>query len=127
MSIAAAQSDKFKEEVVNKGRAFTFTNNDELLVYPVAAGDTVPFWSSRSRLETIQKRLPKYRQWQITELTFAEFWKRLDQLERERLLIGVNWSGARLTGYNIPVAELRDGLRFYLDKYSKHSLLDAAI
>jgi uncharacterized protein DUF2750 len=126
MSIAAAQYDKFKEQVVNEGRAYTFTDNGELLVYPVHSGETVPFWSSRSRLETIQKRLPKYRQWQITQLTFAEFWERLAQLERENVQIGANWSGAQLMGYNVAAADLRAGLLFYINKYSKHHLLDAA-
>jgi hypothetical protein len=126
MSIASAQYDKFKEEVVNNGRAFTFTVNDELPVYPVASGETVPFWSSRSRLELIQKRVPKYRQWLITELTFADFWKRLDQLDRENIHVGVNWSGARLAGYNVPVSNLKEGLRFYIEKYAKHHLIDAA-
>ena len=127
MSVAAAQYDKFKEQVVNEGRVFTFTDNGELLVYPARGGETVPFWSSRSRLETIQRRLPKYRQWQIAELSFQQFWQRLAQLERENVQVGANWSGANLTGYNVPIAQLREGLLYYIDKYSKHHLLDAAI
>ena len=31
MSLAAAQYDKFKEQVVNEGRVFTFTDKGELL------------------------------------------------------------------------------------------------
>ena len=45
MSFAAAQYDKFREQVVVEERAFTFTDAGQLLVYPVA-GETVPFWSS---------------------------------------------------------------------------------
>src|SRR5438094_2260412 len=61
MSIAAAQYDNFKEQVVNEGCVFTFTDNGEYVVFKPESGETVPFWSSRSRLETIQERFPKYR------------------------------------------------------------------
>jgi len=126
MSNAAAQYDKFREQAVVEERVFTFTDGGQLLVYPVARGETVPFWSSRSRLETIQKRLPKYRQWQITELPFGEFWRRLDKLERERVQVGVNWSGEHLTGYNLSVADLRAGLEYWIDRLGKRRLLEAA-
>jgi hypothetical protein len=126
MSASAAQYDKFREQVVRDERAFTFTDNGQLLVYPVDLGETIPFWSSRSRLEAIQKILPNYRTWQITELSFGEFWRRLDHLERDGVQVGVNWSGQRLTGYNVSVADLRAGLRYWLDKLEKRSLLDRA-
>ncbi len=123
MSTAAAQYDKFREQAVAEERVFTFMDDGQLLVYPVQAGETVPFWSSRSRLETIQRRLPKYRQWQIAEMPFAEFWKRLDELERERVQVGVNWSGERLVGYNVAVGDLREGLRYWIDRLGKNHLL----
>jgi hypothetical protein len=124
MSASAAQYDKFREQVVREERAFTFTDNGQLLVYPVDGRETIPFWSSRSRLEGIQKNLPKYRTWQITELSLGEFWRRLDYLERDAVQVGVNWSGQRLTGYNVSVADLRAGLRYWLDTLEKGHLLD---
>jgi len=126
MSTAAAQYDKFREQVVAEERVFTFTDAGELLVYPVRTGETVPFWSSRTRLEAIQRKLPKYRQWQIAEMSFGEFWRRLDQLERERVQVGTNWSGEQLTGYNVEVADLRAGLRYWLDRLGKDHLIRAA-
>jgi hypothetical protein len=126
MSISAAQYDTFREQVVAEERAFTFTDRGELLVYPARSGETVPFWSSRARLEQIQQRHSKYRQWEITELPFADFWRRLDQLEREQVQVGINWSGAQLTGYNVPAAELREGLRYWIDRLAKGHLLGAA-
>ena len=119
MSVAGAQYDKFREQVVAEERAFSFTDGGQLLVYPVRTGQTVPFWSSRSRLEAIQKRLPKYRQWQITEFPLWDFWRRLDRLEREGVQVGVNWSGPQLTGYNVSVRDLRAGLRYWIDQLGK--------
>ena len=116
MSTSAAQYDKFREQVVREGRAFTFTDGGHLLVYPVSSGETVPFWSSRSRLESIQQRLPKYRRFEITELSLEEFWRRLEGLERDGIQVGVNWSGKQLTGYNVRAADLRAGLQYWLDR-----------
>ena len=126
MSVSAAQFDKFKEQVIAEEKVFTFTDAGELLVYPIPTGETVPFWSSRSRLETIQKRLPKYRQWQITEMPIREFWSRLEQLENEGVQIGVNWSGQTLKGYNVSVSDLRDGLMYWINKLSKRHILAPA-
>jgi len=126
MSISGAQYDKFREQVVSDERAYTFTDAGQLLVYPVRSGETVPFWSSRSRLETIQKRIPKYQRWQITELSLGEFWRRLDQLEQEDVQVGVNWSGSQLTGYNVSVRDLRAGLRYWIDRLGKATLLEPA-
>lgn len=95
---------------------FTFTDEGELLVYPVSSGDVVPFWSSRTRLEAIQRRNRKYRQWQITELSLNAFWKGLDQLEAEGVMVGVTWSGEQLTGYTVTVADLRKGMRYWIDR-----------
>jgi hypothetical protein len=126
MSVSAAHADKFKEQVVTEERAFTVRDDGQLLVYRVGDGETVPFWSSRSRVETIQKRFPKYRRWQISELSLADFWRCLDNLERDGINVGVNWSGQQLTGYDVPVAELRAGLGYWLDKLDKRKLLEPA-
>lgn len=124
MTISSAQYDKFREQCVADERVFTFTDGGELLVYPVETGETVPFWSSRSRLEAIQRRLKKYQKWQITEFHFVEFWSRLDQLEREGIQIGVNWSGPKLVGYNVSVPDLRAGLLYWIGRLGKGNLLD---
>ena len=62
---------------------------------------------------------------QITELPFAEFWKVLDQLDAEKVKVGVNWHGKNLSGYNVTVGQLRAGLQFYIEKYAKQHLLNS--
>ena len=119
MSIAAAQYDKFREQVATEERVFTFTDGADLLVYPARDGNTVPFWSSQARLVTIQKRLPKYRAYTVTELSLTDFFRRLDRLERDGFLVGVNWSGAALVGYNVPAADLRAALAWWLNHLGK--------
>jgi hypothetical protein len=105
------QAKKFYEQVVADGRVFTFCSGGEFLVYPVRGQDVVPFWSSRSRLKTIAARLPKYREYLHDETPLPEFHGEvLPALEAEGVLVGVNWSGPRLVGYNLPVADLMRNL-----------------
>jgi hypothetical protein len=48
----------------------------------------------------------------------------LDKLERDDVSVGVNWSGARLTGYNVKAADLRAGIAWWIDKLDKRTLLE---
>jgi hypothetical protein len=94
-----------------KKRAFTFTDEGNLLVFPVGGSEVVPFWSSRTRLQSIAKAHPKYAARQITEYSLADFEAWLSQFESDGVLIGVNWSGPRLTGYNVAVPDLRAAMQ----------------
>ena len=51
----------------------------------------------------------------------------LDQLEREAIKVGVNWSGAELEGYNVSPASVREALGYWLDKLAKRELVGAAV
>jgi hypothetical protein len=44
--------------------------------------------------------------------------KTLPQLEAESISIGLNWSGERLTGYDINVADLLRNLDYWVSKDS---------
>lgn len=107
MSVAALHYHKFADQVAREQRVFTFTRDDELLVYPVRGNQVVPFWSSQSRMETVLERFPKYRAFTVTEMSLGEFYDWLKQLEEEGILVGVNWSGRRLAGYDSTVADVR--------------------
>ncbi len=114
MSISAAQYSKFCSEVAQKRCVFTFTEQGGLLIYPVQGQEVLPFWSSRSRLEKIQASHPKYQRYQIAEYSWPEFESRLHQMEGDGIHAGVNWSGQRLTGYNVAAAELRAALEYQM-------------
>jgi hypothetical protein len=114
MTIAAAQASKFYEQVVAEDKVFTFMEDESFLVFPMKGTEVVPFWSSRTRLEKIQKTHPKYKSYEISELSLGEFLNRtLQQLEEEKLNVGVNWSGTRLVGYHISVPELRTNIAYW--------------
>ncbi|MDZ5458658.1 DUF2750 domain-containing protein [Azohydromonas lata] len=117
MSIAAAQATKFYEQVVAKGRLFTFTENDEYLVYRINDKEVASFWSSKTRLESIQKDHSKYQKFRISVIPLNQFLnKELQLFESEGLSIGVNWSGVRLTGHDISAQDLRENISYWQSK-----------
>lgn len=107
MSIAAAQSSQFVPQAQAAQSVFTFTSSGgDYLVFRVRDFDTIPFWSTRSRLERICQLHPKYRTYVKVELSLERFLAWLPQLAADRMHIGINWSGKRLTGYNVPATDL---------------------
>ena len=73
MSIAAAQAEQFYEQVVRERTVFTFTEDDSFLVFPVGGQEVVPFWSSRTRLDRIQRAHPKYRSYVCEQMSLTSF------------------------------------------------------
>jgi hypothetical protein len=117
MSIAAVQASKFYEQVVRERAVFTFTDEGSFLVYPVRGQDVVPFWSSRARLDKIQREHEKYRSYTCDEISLTSFLeKTLPDLAAENIAVGVNWSGERLTGYDVSVSDLIGNLEHWRKK-----------
>jgi len=116
MSIAAAQYSKFMTQVAADGKVFTFTQEGDFLVYPMKKAEVIPFWSSRQRLLKIQAVLPKYQKFQIEELSIESFLEQLPNLEKEKVRIGVNWSGKNLTGYDVSIEAVKAALDYVLKK-----------
>jgi hypothetical protein len=117
MSVAAAQASAFYEQVVAAGSVFTFVEDGSYLVFPVNGKDVVPFWSSRSRIETVQRAHPRYAAYAISEESLKQFLeKTLDQLEEENINVGVNWSGERSTGYDISAADVKRNICHHQSK-----------
>jgi NADPH:quinone reductase-like Zn-dependent oxidoreductase len=120
MSTASAQASKFYEQVVAEGKVFTFDDGNGYLVFPVGDVEVVPFWSTRTRCLKIQGVHSKYAGRTISEETLQEFLeKTLPLLEEERIRVGVNWSGKRLAGYDVSVADMRRNLRHWIAEKSK--------
>jgi hypothetical protein len=110
VSVAAAQYSKFKEQVVKEGKVFTVLEQGHPLIFRVHDHEAMPFWSSCSRLEKIQQAHPKYQNYQIAGYRFEQFLQWLPHLAKDDIHIGVNWSGPKLVGYDIPAQDLIDAL-----------------
>jgi len=85
------------------------------LVFPIHGKEVVPFWSSRSRLEKVATEHPKYATYQPEQLPLEEFLqKTLALFEEENIQVGVNWAGARLSGYDISPQDMKINIAHWL-------------
>lgn len=117
MTVAAAQAQQFYEQVASERRLFTFVENDSYLVFKVGSQDIVPFWSSATRLDRVQKDHPKYREYKKDETSLERFLAQtLPLLHEESIHIGINWSGTGLTGYDVSAKDLEKNLEYWLSK-----------
>lgn len=63
---------------------------------------------SRSHAEGARAEHPKYARYVVEEIKLPEFLAKTPALlEEESIRVGVNWSGSRLTGYDVSVADVR--------------------
>ncbi|HEY0001379.1 MAG TPA: DUF2750 domain-containing protein [Actinoplanes sp.] len=108
MSLSGAHRSAFRREVTQDGRVFAIRDAGG---YP-APIDTdgrqaVPFWSKPTRAQRVVAHVDAYRGFEVVPLAVDEWmagW--LSALERDGLLVGVNWAGARATGYDMTPAQV---------------------
>jgi hypothetical protein len=100
MTQSASQAAAWRTDVRATGRLWTVEDDDGVPAPITADGRrAMPFWSTRSRVEKLIAAVPDYEDFRPRELTVEEFGTRwLDGLERDGLLVGINWSGAAATG-----------------------------
>lgn len=71
----------------------------------------MPFWSLRSRAERVIGNVAAYEGFVVFEVSLEEFRSRwLTGLERDGLLVGLNWSGPSATGYDLAAVDVERNL-----------------
>lgn len=111
---AASEASKFYEEVVASRTVFTLLDEGDFLLFMINGLEVVPFWSTESRIAVVQKNHPRYRRFACDKIELEAFLERtLPELQVEGIHIGVNWSGTRLTGYDISVPDLVQNLSYW--------------
>ena len=103
MSQSAAAAAEFYRHVARSGRVWTIRDSGGFPAPADSAGQrSMPFWSSVSRAQRVIDTVAAYRGFVVHELSLEEFRDRwLPGLRRDGLLVGVNWSGAGATGYDV--------------------------
>jgi hypothetical protein len=121
MSNAASHARAFYRQVALEKRVWTIRDDGGI---PTPKGDegkrVMPFWSSIARAERIIKTVPAYKGFRPQEISWAEFrtaW--LQGLEKDGLLVGVNWSGPRAKGYDVPPETVRESVEIQIRKLEK--------
>jgi len=118
VSIAGAQWAAFGREVAAGQRVWTIRDGGGYPAPLTSEGKrSQPFWSSVERVRRILERAPAYRGFELEEISWESFrdsW--LPGLERDGLLVGVNWSGDAATGDDVTPAEARARVEAELSK-----------
>lgn len=103
MSQSAAAAAEFYRDVARSGRLWAIRDSGGFPAPSDSTGQrSMPFWSSVSRAQRVIDTVPAYRGFVVHELSVKDFrdsW--LPGLRRDGLLVGINWSGSRATGYDV--------------------------
>ena len=103
MSLSGAHRAAFRREAAQQGQVFAVRDPEG---FPAPAGEdgrrAVPFWSKATRAQLIVKHVPAYGGFEVVPIPVEEWlstW--MTRLQQDNLLVGVNWAGAKATGYDL--------------------------
>jgi hypothetical protein len=108
MSLSAAHKAAFRREAAREGRVFSIRDAEG---FPAPADDAgrraVPFWSKPTRAQRVVGQVAAYQGFEVVPVPVEDWlagW--LSSLERDGMLVGLNWAGARATGYDMTPAQV---------------------
>jgi len=103
MSLSGAHKAAFRREAAQEGQVYAIR---DATGYPAPADDgghrAMPFWSKPTRAQLIVKHVTAYQGFEVVAIPVDDWlagW--MNGLERDGVLVGVNWAGARATGYDM--------------------------
>ncbi len=110
MSQSASQAAIFYRDVEKSHKLWTLKDKDG---FPAPKNKnsirTMPFWSSKPRVELIIQKVDAYKDFEPVEVDLERFYNYwLKELKSAGQLVGINWSGKRATGYDLPPEILID-------------------
>jgi Protein of unknown function (DUF2750) len=110
VTVSAAQADAFYLEVAQDRCVWTIQDEGGIPA-PMDSHSgqrCMPFWSKRSRAQRVIDTLPAYAGFRADLKIELNVWfeRWLPGLEQDGMLIGVNWSGKRATGYDMSSADM---------------------
>jgi hypothetical protein len=103
MSNSSAQAHQFYKDVVKNREVWTVRKGEVFAKVTLQDGRTsTPFWSTRSRVDRVINTIPVYAGSEPVRIGFDEFVQNwVPKIKQERGLLGINWSGTSLRGFNI--------------------------
>ncbi len=109
MSLSGAHKAAFRREVAQEGRVFAIRDGGGYPAPAVPGGQrSVPFWSKPTRAQRVVGQVAAYQGFEIVPFGVDEWlqdW--LAGLDRDGLLVGLNWAGTRATGFDMTPAQVR--------------------
>jgi hypothetical protein len=108
MSLSGAHTAAFRREVPQEGRVWAIRDARGFPAPMDADGSrAMPFWSKPTRARRVVDQVPGYGDFDVVEIPFGEWLERwLPGLEHDGVRVGVNWAGARATGFDLAPTEV---------------------
>jgi hypothetical protein len=103
MSQSASEAAVFYRQVAKERRVWTVMDSGGFPAPKTSSGERAqPFWSSLSRVEKIIQTVPDYAGFSPHEISWSDFVNKwVPGLAKDRIVVGVNWSGLRAVGYDV--------------------------
>jgi hypothetical protein len=110
---SASQAAIFYREVAETRALWTIRDKDGFPAPLTAEGiRSQPFWSSQTRAQRIIDQVASYVGFSVHEISWPDFEARwVPGLTKDAILVGVNWSGPRATGYDAQAVQVRDNVQ----------------
>ena len=120
MSQAASQAHAFYRDVAKHRTVWTIKDKDGFPAPKNASGQrSQPFWSSCSRVKKIIASVPAYADFSPFEITWDDFCSNwVPGLEQDNMQVGVNWSGPRALGYDMPARDVQRNVEYAIARMS---------
>ena len=112
VSFAAAQADTFYTEILAEQTVWAVCDVEGFPAPLNGDGQrSMPFWSKRSRAQKVIDTVAAYTAFEPTPIPLSEWRDRwLPGLAADGLLVGLNWSGAAATGYDLTPGDAQTAL-----------------
>ena len=118
MSQAASQAAAFYRDVAEKQIVWTVGDDQGYPAPKTPSGRrAMPFWSSKSRVQRIIKNAPAYAVFEPIGFTWQQFVEEwLPIIKDANQLVGVNWSGKNVVGYDLEPDDLVANVEYHIRK-----------
>jgi hypothetical protein len=118
MTQSSLQANAFYSDVAKNKKVWSVSDESGV---PVPLGDggkrAMPFWSSLARVQKVVETVESYYGFETFEISWEVFRDRwLKGLEKDGLLVGVNWGGEKLVGYDVEPAIVREVIEMQINK-----------
>lgn len=116
MSILSIQYHKFYQETLKSSKVWTIKDEKRFPAPLSKDGNrSMPFWSPKERVINLVGKTEAYSKFEVFEITLDDFLKKwIPGLIKDKLQIGINWSGKQATGYDFNPKSLKDNLEILL-------------
>lgn len=117
MSISSIQYHKFYQETLKSSKVWTIKDKKGFPAPLSKDGNrSMPFWSSKVRVVNLIEKSEAYSKFEVFEINLDEFINKwIPGLIKDKLLIGINWSGKKATGYDIDPKSLKDNFEILIN------------